>query len=67
MIVRASRTTSAYESFDEPLAVVAHLRALGVEDHHRLLEVALRVRVDLLVGEDRPLAERPDGSPIRVV
>ena len=32
VIVRARRTTSAYESFDEPLAVEAHLRPLGVED-----------------------------------
>ena len=41
----------------EPLAVVPHLEQLGVvaQDRLRLLEVALRVRVDLLVGEDRPL------------
>ena len=53
--VRQRRTTSAYESFDEPLAVVPHLRSVAVEHDHRLLEVRLRVRVDLLVGEDRPL------------
>ena len=37
-------------SFAEPFAVEAHLGPLGVEDLHRLLEVALGVRVDLLVG-----------------
>ncbi len=41
----------------QPLAVVPHLEELGIvaEDGLRLLEVELRVPVDLLVGEDRPL------------
>ena len=39
----------------QPLAVVTHLGALGIEDLHRLLDVRVRVRIDLLVGEDRPL------------
>ena len=39
----------------EPLAVVAQLRPLGIEDQERLLEVASCAGVDLLVGEDRAL------------
>src|SRR5205814_4196220 len=38
----------------EPLAVEADLRAAGVDDRRRVLEVALCVRVDLLTGKDRP-------------
>src|SRR6185312_16624090 len=44
----------------EPLAVEADLRLLGVDDLRGLLEVPLRVRVDLLVREHRPF-----GRPAR--
>ena len=69
MYVRVSRTTSAKLSFDEPLAVVAQLRPLGIEDQERLLEIAAGVGVDLLVGEDRALgrAARRVADPGRVV
>ena len=48
----------------QPFAVEAHLepRRVVVDEELRLLEVALRVRVDLLVGEHRPL-----GGPTRRV
>ena len=71
MIVRVSRTTSAKSSSAEPLAVQAHLgfSGLGSTICARLLEVGLRVRVDLLVGEDRALARaaRRVADPRRVV
>ena len=69
MIVRVSRTTSAKLELREPLAVVAHLRPLRIEDQQRLVDVGARVRVDLLVGEDRPLgrAARRIADPGRVV
>ncbi len=60
--VRVRRTTSANESFDEPLPVEPDLGARGIEDLHRLIDVELRVRVDLRVREDRPLR----GAPGRV-
>ena len=53
----------------EPLAVPPYLRPLGDEDLEGLLEVRLRVPVDLVVREDRALA-RPPGrvaDPRRVV
>ena len=43
----------------EPFAVVANLGPGRIEDHHRLLEVRLRVAVDLLVA--RASAARPNG------
>ena len=55
--------------FGKPLAVEPDLGARGIEDHHCLIEVGLRVPVDLLVGEDWPL-RRPSGGvadPRRVV
>ena len=39
----------------QPFAVVAHLGPFFIEDLERLLEVRLRVCVDLLVRQDRPL------------
>ena len=53
----------------EPLAVEANLRLRGVDDLERLLLVGARVRIDLLVREDRPLRRAPRrvADPGRVV
>ena len=50
-------------------AVVAHLGAVGIENHHRLLEVGLRVALDLLVAQHRALGgtARRVADPRRVV
>ena len=45
----------------EPLAVVAHFGARGVEDHHCLLEIRLGVGVDLVVRQHRALARTARG------
>ena len=53
----------------EPLAVEPDLRPFRVDDRRRLLEVALRVAIDLLAGEHRPLdrAARRIADACRVV
>jgi hypothetical protein len=45
----------------QPLAVGTHFqpRRIGVDDLSRLVEVRLRVPIDLLLGQDRPLGRAP--------
>ena len=64
MTVRVRRTTSANVSCESHSPFRRR-----VEDQERLVEVALGVLVDLLVGEDRPLggASRRVADPRRVV
>ena len=49
----------------EPLAVAPDLGLLGDEDLEGLVDIRLGVPVDLVVVQDRPCRDRPDGSPIR--
>ncbi len=69
MIVRVRRTTSAKSSFASHSPLKRTSVFSGIDDLRGLLEVALRVRIDLLVREHGPLrrAARGIADPPRVV